>query len=219
MRDFQDERIPFERKRIQRFFKRFFDVIFSLLGLIILSPLFLVVSLMIKLDSRGPVFYRQERLGMNGRVFKIYKFRTMVKDAEKMGSGLFTHENDPRITRVGRFLRRTSIDELPQLINILKGDMSFVGPRPPITWYPKRWNEYEDWEKLRFRMKPGMTGWAQIHGRNEIDWNKRIEYDVWYVKNWSLLLDLKIILETVKVVLSGKGIYGKERMKNGRKNI
>ena len=97
--------------------------------------------------------------------------------------------------------------------------MSFVGPRPPITWYPKRWNEYEDWEKLRFRMKPGMTGWAQIHGRNEIDWNKRIEYDVWYVKNWSLLLDLKIILETVKVVLSGKGIYGKERMKNGRKNI
>ncbi len=219
MRDFQDERIPFERKRIQRFFKRFFDVIFSLLGLIILSPLFLVVSLMIKLDSRGPVFYRQERLGMNGRVFKIYKFRTMVKDAEKMGSGLFTHENDPRITRVGRFLRRTSIDELPQLINILRGDMSFVGPRPPITWYPKRWNEYEDWEKLRFRMKPGMTGWAQIHGRNEIDWNKRIEYDVWYVKNWSLLLDLKIILETVKVVLSGKGIYGKERMKNGRKNI
>ena len=219
MRDLQDERIPFERKRIQRFFKRFFDVIFSLLGLIILSPLFLVVSLMIKLDSRGPVFYRQERLGMNGRVFKIYKFRTMVKDAEKMGSGLFTHENDPRITRVGRFLRRTSIDELPQLINILRGDMSFVGPRPPITWYPKRWNEYEDWEKLRFRMKPGMTGWAQIHGRNEIDWNKRIEYDVWYVKNWSLLLDLKIILETVKVVLSGKGIYGKERMKNGRKNI
>ena len=174
---------------------------------------------MIKLDSRGPVFYRQERLGMNGRVFKIYKFRTMVKDAEKMGSGLFTHENDPRITRVGRFLRRTSIDELPQLINILRGDMSFVGPRPPITWYPKRWNEYDDWEKLRFRMKPGMTGWAQIHGRNEIDWNKRIEYDVWYVKNWSLLLDLKIILETVKVVLSGKGIYGKERMKNGRKNI
>ena len=219
MRDLQDERIPFERKRIQRFFKRFFDVIFSLLGLIILSPLFLVVSLMIKLDSRGPVFYRQERLGMNGRVFKIYKFRTMVKDAEKMGSGLFTHENDPRITRVGRFLRRTSIDELPQLINILRGDMSFVGPRPPITWYPKRWNEYDDWEKLRFRMKPGMTGWAQIHGRNEIDWNKRIEYDVWYVKNWSLLLDLKIILETVKVVLSGKGIYGKERMKNGRKNI
>lgn len=194
-------------KRTQLFLKRFFDLFFSILGIIILSPLMLIIAIVIKLDSKGPIIYKQERLGKDGRVFKIYKFRTMIMNAEKIGSGLFTYENDPRITRVGKILRKTSLDELPQLFNVLKGEMSFVGPRPPVPYYPKRWSEYTSEEKKRFSMKPGITGWAQVNGRNEIDWPKRIKLDIWYVDNWSLFLDIKIILKSVEVVLKKKGVY------------
>lgn len=196
-----------DSKKIQRFFKRFFDIFFAVIGIIILFPVMLVIAAAIKLDSKGPVIYKQDRLGKNGRIFKIYKFRTMIENAEKMGSGLFTFENDPRITKVGKFLRKTSLDELPQLFNVLKGDMSFVGPRPPVPFYPKKWEEYTVYEKKRFSVKPGITGWAQVNGRNEIDWSERIKLDVWYVDNWSLILDLKIILKSIKVVLKKEGVY------------
>ena len=196
-----------DSKKIQRFLKRFFDIFFSVIGIIILFPLMLVIAAAIKLDSKGPVIYKQDRLGKNGRIFKIYKFRTMIENAEKMGSGLFTFENDPRITKVGKFLRKTSLDELPQLFNVLKGDMSFVGPRPPVPFYPKKWEEYTVYEKKRFSVRPGITGWAQVNGRNEIDWSERIKLDVWYVDNWSLILDLKIILKSIKVVLKKEGVY------------
>jgi len=139
-----------DSKKIQRFLKRFFDIFFSVIGIIILFPVMLVIAAAIKLDSKGPVIYKQDRLGKNGRIFKIYKFRTMIENAEKMGSGLFTFENDPRITKVGKFLRKTSLDELPQLFNVLKGDMSFVGPRPPVPFYPKKWEEYTVYEKNAF---------------------------------------------------------------------
>ncbi|MDI3472461.1 MAG: hypothetical protein PWQ48_742 [Thermotogaceae bacterium] len=191
----------------QRFLKRLFDIFFALIGIVILSPFMLLIAIIIKVDSKGSVIYKQERLGKNGKVFKIYKFRTMIENAEKIGSGLFTHENDPRITRVGKFLRKTSIDELPQLFNILKGDMSFVGPRPPVPYYPKKWEEYTEEEKKRFSVRPGITGWAQVNGRNEIDWPERIKLDVWYVENWSLALDFKIILKSFKVVLKKEGVY------------
>ncbi|MCD6545793.1 MAG: sugar transferase [Thermotogae bacterium] len=196
-----------DSKKIQRFFKRFFDIFFAVIGIIILFPVMLVIAAAIKLDSKGPVIYKQDRLGKNGRIFKIYKFRTMIENAEKMGSGLFTFENDPRITKVGKFLRKTSLDELPQLFNVLKGDMSFVGPRPPVPFYPKKWEEYTVYEKKRFSVRPGITGWAQVNGRNEIDWSERIKLDVWYVDNWSLILDLKIILKSIKVVLKKEGVY------------
>ncbi|HEW92289.1 MAG TPA: sugar transferase [Thermotogaceae bacterium] len=196
-----------DSKKIQRFLKRFFDIFFSVIGIIILFPVMLVIAAAIKLDSKGPVIYKQDRLGKNGRIFKIYKFRTMIENAEKMGSGLFTFENDPRITKVGKFLRKTSLDELPQLFNVLKGDMSFVGPRPPVPFYPKKWEEYTVYEKKRFSVRPGITGWAQVNGRNEIDWSERIKLDVWYVDNWSLILDLKIILKSIKVVLKKEGVY------------
>ena len=178
-----------------------------MIGIIILFPVMLVIAAAIKLDSKGPVIYKQDRLGKNGRIFKIYKFRTMIENAEKVGSGLFTFENDPRITRIGKFLRKTSLDELPQLFNVLKGDMSFVGPRPPVPFYPKKWEEYTVYEKKRFSVRPGITGWAQVNGRNEIDWSERIKLDVWYVDNWSLILDLKIILKSIKVVLKKEGVY------------
>ena len=196
-----------DSKKIQRFLKRFFDIFFSVIGIIILFPMMLVIAAAIKLDSKGPVIYKQDRLGKNGRIFKIYKFRTMIENAEKMGSGLFTFENDPRITKVGKFLRKTSLDELPQLFNVLKGDMSFVGPRPPVPFYPKKWEEYTVYEKKRFSVRPGITGWAQVNGRNEIDWSERIKLDVWYVDNGSLILDLKIILKSIKVVLKKEGVY------------
>jgi len=194
-------------KRFQRFLKRFFDLFFSILGVIILSPLMLGISIAIKFDSEGPVIYKQDRLGKDGKIFKIYKFRTMVVNAEKIGSGLFTYENDPRITKVGRILRKTSLDELLQLFNVLKGDMSFVGPRPPVPYYPKKWEEYTPEEKKRFSVRPGITGWAQVNGRNEIDWSERIRFDIWYVDNWSLILDMKIIFKSIRVVLKKEGVY------------
>lgn len=182
--------------------KRFLDVTASFLGLVLLSPLLLAVSLLIKIDSRGPVIFRQKRIGRNGKVFEIYKFRSMCVGAEKTGSGVYSGKGDARVTRIGKILRATSIDELPQLLNILKGEMSFVGPRPPLTYHPWKYEEYTDFQKRMFEERPGITGWAQVNGRKDVEWHKRIELNVWYVDHMSLLLDIKIMFMTAFKVLT-----------------
>ena len=196
--------------------KRIIDFLFSLIILLILLPLFLVVAILIKLDSKGPVIFKQSRLGKDGNVFKVWKFRTMIDNAEKMGTGLTTAQNDPRITRVGKILRKTSTDELPQLINVLKGDMSFIGPRPAPVHHLKQYNENE---RQRLKVLPGITGWAQVNGRNILTWPERIEKDIWYVNNISFLLDLKIAFKTIKVVLLSEGVYsGRNDAKVAKEN-
>lgn len=193
--------------------KRFMDVMISIVALITLSPLFLVVGSLIKLDSPGPVFFIHERVGYNKRRFNFYKFRTMTEDAEKkqveleklneVDGPVFKIKNDPRVTKIGKFLRKTSIDEFPQLINVLKGDMSLVGPRPlPIRDY----NLIDKkWQKRRFSVKPGLTCLWQIQGRNELSFDKWIELDMEYIDHWSLCLDLKILIKTVPAVFNGRG--------------
>lgn len=182
--------------------KRFLDVTASFLGLVLLSPLMLAVSILIKIDSRGPVIFRQKRIGRNGKVFEIYKFRSMCVGAEKTGSGVYSGKGDARVTRIGKILRATSIDELPQLLNILKGEMSFVGPRPPLTYHPWKYEEYTDFQKRMFEVRPGITGWAQVNGRKDVEWHKRIDLNVWYVDHMSLLLDIKIMFKTAFKVLT-----------------
>ncbi len=182
--------------------KRFLDVTASFLGLVLLSPLLLAVSILIKIDSRGPIIFRQKRIGRNGKVFEIYKFRSMCVGAEKTGSGVYSGKGDARVTRIGEILRATSIDELPQLLNILKGEMSFVGPRPPLTYHPWKYEEYTDFQKRMFEVRPGITGWAQVNGRKDVEWHKRIELNVWYVDHMSLLLDIKIMFMTAFKVLT-----------------
>lgn len=182
--------------------KRFLDVTASFLGLVLLSPLLLAVSILIKIDSRGPVIFRQKRIGRNGKVFEIYKFSSMCVGAEKTGSGVYSGKGDARVTRIGKILRATSIDELPQLLNILKGEMSFVGPRPPLTYHPWKYEEYTDFQKRMFEVRPGITGWAQVNGRKDVEWHKRIELNVWYVDHMSLLLDIKIMFMTAFKVLT-----------------
>ena len=182
--------------------KRFLDVTASFLGLVLLSPLLLAVSILIKIDSRGPVIFRQKRIGRNGKVFEIYKFRSMCVGAEKTGSVVYSGKGDARVTRIGKILRATSIDELPQLLNILKGEMSFVGPRPPLTYHPWKYEEYTDLQKRMFEVRPGITGWAQVNGRKDVEWHKRIELNVWYVDHMSLLLDIKIMFMTAFKVLT-----------------
>ena len=184
--------------------KRLFDFLASLTGLVILIPIFLIIAAAIKIDSQGPVFYRQERVGRGGRLFHICKFRTRVLNAEKKGAGVFVEKDDPRITRVGKILRHLSLDELPQLINILTGNMSLVGPRPTLAYQVEK---YSQKQKQRLTVKPGVTGWAQVHGRSALTWPERIELDLWYIDNWSLLLDIKILLKTLGVVLGKKNLY------------
>lgn len=191
---------------------RIFDIMGSLFLIGLLAPIFLLITLAIRIDSPGPILYRQMRCGLNGRRFILYKFRSMVQDAEErkkelmnfnlMKGPVFKMKNDPRITRVGRILRRLSLDELPQLFNVLKGDMSFVGPRPPL---PEEVEQYAGWQRRRLSMKPGITGLWQVSGRNEIDFQDWIKLDLEYIDNWSIWLDLKIILKTIPAVLSGKG--------------
>lgn len=185
--------------------KRVLDFVASTVALVLLAVPFALIGLAIRLDSPGPVFFRQERVGKGGRPFRVWKFRTMVKDAERIGLGLNVSATDERITRVGRFLREWALDELPQLINVWLGEMSLVGPRPTV---PAQVAVYNDFERRRLEVKPGITGWAQIHGRNAISWDERIRYDVWYVDHWSFWLDLYILLRTIPVVLSRQGLYG-----------
>lgn len=187
-----------------KFFKRFFDIAASLAAIVVLSPLMLVTAVAVKLDSKGPVIFKQERLGLKGKVFNIYKFRSMCCGAEHMGTGVYSGVDDVRVTRVGRILRKTSIDELPQLVNILKGEMSFIGPRPPLTYHPWDISEYTPEQMKMFDVRPGITGWAQINGRKDVEWHKRIKLNCWYVDNQSLLLDIKILLVTVLKVLKNE---------------
>lgn len=180
-----------------RYIKRIFDFLLALIALIILAIPMAIVAVIIKLDSPGPVIFKQKRIGKNGKVFEIYKFRSMCVGAEKTGSGVYSGKGDARVTRIGRIIRATSIDELPQLINVLKGDMSFIGPRPPLTYHPWDYSEYTEEQLRMFEVRPGITGWAQVNGRKDVEWNHRIELNVWYVDNVTLLLDIKIFFLTI----------------------
>jgi len=191
--------------------KRLFDLIGILLLLVLLSPLFIIVALAIKITSPGDVIFKQQRLGLNREVFWMYKFRSMIPNAQNIGPGMFVEKDDPRITPVGKIIRKTSIDELPQLFNVLRGEMSLVGPRPaPLHHLDK----YDERHLKRFLVRPGVTGWAQVNGRVALYWPERIELDLWYVDNYSLLLDLKILLQTVQVVLSHRGGDAQEDRKD-----
>jgi lipopolysaccharide/colanic/teichoic acid biosynthesis glycosyltransferase len=183
---------------------RVLDVVLAALLLAVTAPLLALAALAIRLESRGAVFYRQLRVGRDGRPFELWKLRTMVPGAESMGAGIYVLEGDPRITRTGRLLRRFSLDELPNLVNVLRGEMSIVGPRPTIK---AQVDQYTDRQRRRLEVKPGITGWAQVNGRAALPWDERIELDVWYVDNRSLLLDLKILLRTVRMLLHGEGLY------------
>lgn len=182
--------------------KRLLDVVLSMVGLIIFSPLMLITAIAIKLESPGPVIFKQERIGLNGRVFKIYKFRSMYVGAEK--GGVYETKGDPRVTRIGGIIRMTSIDELPQFVNILKGDMSIIGPRPPLTYHPWSYDEYSDEQKRMFRVRPGITGWAQVNGRKDVEWPRRIELNVEYVEKMSFAFDLMIFIKTIFKVIGMK---------------
>lgn len=181
----------------KNFFKRIIDVTLSVLALILLSWLYLIIALLVKLTSKGPVLFKQDRIGRNGKVFRFYKFRSMCVNAEHTGSGVYSDRNDPRVTKIGKFIRATSIDELPQLFNIIKGEMSLIGPRPPLTYHPWKWEEYTDEQKRMFEVRPGITGWAQVNGRKDVEWNRRIELNVWYVDHVSFGLDFKIFWLTI----------------------
>lgn len=181
------------------------------IALIVLLPIFALIGIFIKLDSRGPVFFIQKRAGKDGRIFRAYKLRTMVQGADKVNKGTIFGKDDPRITKVGKFIRRTGFDELVQLINVLKGDMSLVGPRPTLSYQIKK---YDNIQKERLSVKPGITGWALINGRNSLTWDKRIELDLWYIKNWSIWLDMKILISTVYVVMKGEGMYAEKGRKD-----
>lgn len=206
--------------KIYYYIKCILDLIFALVGLLFLSPLFLIIALLIKVDSKGPVFFLQERLGQHGKVFKIYKFRTMVDGAINMGSGLRTDEHDPRITKVGNILRKTSLDELPQIINILKGEMSLIGPRPPVPYHPRKYEEYSAEQKRRFAVRPGISGYAQVVLRNGGTWDERIELDLEYVQKMSFSFDLYIFLKTIYTVVKKENIYLTDNVKkNVQKKI
>lgn len=194
--------------------KRGMDIVFSGLFLLAGAIPLLVVALLVKIDSKGPVLFKQERLGKDGKPFWIYKFRSMVVGAEKTGSGVYSGKNDARVTKIGKILRATSIDELPQLINILKGEMSFIGPRPALTYHPWKFEEYTEEQKKMFAVRPGVTGWAQVNGRKEVEWPKRIEMNVWYVEHMSFLLDVKIFFKTIlKVFTNADNVNSTETAK------
>ena len=184
------------------FFKRFLDIVISVLALAALGWLMALAAIAVRLESKGPAIFRQQRLGRDGREFTFYKFRSMCLGAEKTGSGVYSGKNDNRVTRVGRILRATSIDELPQLFNILKGDMSLIGPRPPLTYHPWPIGQYTPHQRRMYEVRPGITGWAQVHGRKDVEWNHRIELSVWYVDHLSFALDVKIFFMTIWKVFS-----------------
>ena len=204
---YEDSYKKVNNSRFYLFLKRFMDIFESILGLILLSPILIVVSVLIKLDSKGPVFFSQKRVGLHGKTFNMYKFRSMVVNAEEikdklkeqneMSGPMFKMKNDPRITKIGKFIRKTSIDELPQLLNVLKGEMSLVGPRPSL---PKEVKEFEPWMLERLEVKPGITCYWQVMGRNSIGFREWMELDVKYVHERCLSLDLKLIFKTFFVL-------------------
>lgn len=209
----EQEIIQIERKEstLYKVSKRALDVIASFLGLVILSPILLIVAILIKLESKGPAIFAQSRIGLNGEEFKMYKFRSMVQNAEElkeklakqneMSGPMFKMKNDPRVTKVGKFIRKTSIDELPQLLNILKGDMTLVGPRPSL---PKEVQKFEPWMLKRLEVKPGLTCYWQVSGRNNIDFEEWMNLDLKYVNDMNFWLDIKLIFKTVAVLFGDK---------------
>jgi exopolysaccharide biosynthesis polyprenyl glycosylphosphotransferase len=198
----------------QRFVKRLLDMLLSGVSLLLLSPLLALISFCIKLEDGGPIFYFAERVGENGKLFRMIKFRSMVVNADKLqlqvnqvdsnGNVIHKQANDPRVTRIGRLLRRTSVDELPQLFNVLKGEMSLVGPRPELPWLVAK---YEPWQHKRFAVPQGITGWWQVNGRSDNLMHLHTEQDLYYIQHYSLWLDLQILWRTVAVVLRGRGAY------------
>jgi lipopolysaccharide/colanic/teichoic acid biosynthesis glycosyltransferase len=184
--------------------RRAFDVVVAGTALLAASPFLLLAVVAVRLESRGSAIYRQRRVGQDGRPFDVLKLRTMVTGAEHMGAGLAVSEGDTRITRVGHLLRRTSLDEVPNLLNVLRGEMAIIGPRPTV---PVQVDRYTDRQRGRLAIKPGITGWAQIHGRTELPWDERIELDLWYIEHRSWRLDLKILWRTARMVLGGEGLY------------
>ena len=183
---------------------RALDLLVASLALVLGAPLLALAAILIKLESRGPVFYRQRRVGLAGEPFELWKLRTMVPGAESMGAGIYVVEGDPRITRTGRLLRRFSLDELPNLINVMRGEMAIVGPRPTVQ---EQVDRYTDRQRRRLEVKPGITGWAQVNGRTSLPWPERIELDVWYVEHRSLRLDLRILARTIRMLATGHGLY------------
>ena len=183
---------------------RALDVLVAGLALAVTSPLLAICALAIKLTSAGPAIYRQRRVGLNGEPFDLLKLRTMVDGAEHTGAGLYIEDRDPRITRVGRLLRRFSLDELPNLFNVLRGELAVVGPRPTVQAQVDRYTPHQ---RRRLEVRPGITGWAQVNGRTSLSWPERIELDVWYVDNRSLALDLRILLKTARLLVTGHGLY------------
>lgn len=202
---------------LNKFIKRFFDIVLCLIAIIVLIPVWLVIAIAIKCDSKGPVFFAQERRTKNGRIFKMYKFRSMVVNAESMGAGLFNYENDPRVTKIGRFLRNSSLDELPQLWNVLKGDLSLVGPRPCVSYELGDYETLNKKYKKRFEVRGGITGLAQIKGRNENSWDEKVIYDNLYIdkfKKQGIWLDIKILFGTVAKVFKKQNIYEEKQDKS-----
>jgi lipopolysaccharide/colanic/teichoic acid biosynthesis glycosyltransferase len=184
--------------------RRIFDVVVAAAGLLAASPVLLLAMLAVKLESRGGAFYRQRRVGRHGREFDVLKLRTMVAGAEHIGAGMAVNSGDARITRVGRILRRTSLDELPNLVNVLKGEMAIVGPRPTL---PSQVAQYTERERGRLAVRPGITGWAQVNGRASLPWSERIELDLWYIEHRSWRLDLRILWRSAQLVVRGEGLY------------
>lgn len=213
--NFEDNEVKLRQqilsKKVYEFIKRTFDIICSIVTLIILSPILLIISMLIKIESPGPVIFMQERVGINKKTFKMYKFRSMVANAEELkcklveknerNGPMFKMKNDPRVTRIGRFIRKTSIDELPQLINILKGEMSFVGPRPSL---PDEVNQFEPWMLKRLVVRPGLTCYWQVGGRDKIDYIDWMKLDIKYVDERNIWVDLKLIFKTFFVLLGDK---------------
>ena len=187
--------------------KRYFDFLLASIGLVVVSPLLIVIAAAVKLTSRGPVFYRQERIGYLGRPFEFLKFRTMIVGAESMGAGILCVKNDPRVTFMGRILRRFSLDELPQLLNVLRGEMSLIGPRPGLAYQAA---QYTTEQRRRLSVLPGITGWAQVNGRNSLTWNQRIELDLEYIDGLSFTLDLRILLRTAGAVLRAEALIAQK---------
>ena len=198
----------FDQSYVRSFMKRCFDLVCSMIILVLTFPVMLVAALAIKLEDRGPVFYSQERVGGDGKIFRVHKFRSMRTDAEKGGKPQWAQQNDPRITRVGNFMRKTRIDELPQILNVFKGEMSFVGPRPERQYFVEQLIEVVPYYNVRHSVKPGITGWAQVrygYGSSAEDALQKLQYDLYYVKNNSLFLDVLILIDTLKVVLFRSG--------------